>query len=220
MQAVLSSMLTACGPPFCRVDFDAAEAGQDVGHLAVHKTGFVELGLDLHGETELAPRRQQPVGSGNERTRLPPSWNMARTSPFITASAASVQLRPFSFGGSNPYSSLSLSSGTSSGFSVMPTVRWPCTLEWPRIGSTPAPGLPILPRMQQQIDHHLHVLDAVDMLRHAHAVGDDRRFRACIDGRRGLHGEARQTGVMLDLRPVVAAHARPRTPRSRACARR
>ena len=32
------------------------------------------------------------------------------------------------------------------GFSQMPIVRSPCTLEWPRTGQAPAPGLPMLPR--------------------------------------------------------------------------
>src|ERR1051326_9215909 len=57
----------------------------------------------------------------------------------MTPCAASVQMRPFSLGGSKPYSSLSLSFGTRSGFSAMPTVRSPWTFARPRTGRLPAP---------------------------------------------------------------------------------
>jgi len=43
------------------------------------------------------------------------------------------------------------SRGTRSGFSVIPTVRWPWTFEWPRTGKMPAPGLPMLPRMSSKL---------------------------------------------------------------------
>ena len=67
--------------------------------------------------------------------------------PARIASQASTVFSPFSRGGSNPYCWASRSIGISSGFSEMPTVRWPCTLLWPRTGQMPAPGLPMLPRM-------------------------------------------------------------------------
>jgi hypothetical protein len=56
---------------------------------------------------------------------LPPSATTAFTEPSITAAAGATVSSPFSVGGSKPYCSLSLSTGTSSVFSVMPTVRWP-----------------------------------------------------------------------------------------------
>ncbi|MNN12223.1 hypothetical protein D3C81_1252060 [compost metagenome] len=34
------------------------------------------------------------------------------------------------------------------GFSLMPMVRLPCTLLWPRTGQSPAPGLPIWPHIR------------------------------------------------------------------------
>ena len=40
---------------------------------------------------------------------------------------------------------------TDSGFSLIPTVRWACTFEWPRTGQIPAPGLPILPRISRRL---------------------------------------------------------------------
>ena len=84
--------------------------------------------------------------SGAARTMLPPSATKPCTRPSIIAWQPVTVVRPSCRGGSNPYISARASSGTNSGFSVMPTVRWPCTLEWPRIGHTPAPGLPMLPR--------------------------------------------------------------------------
>jgi len=33
----------------------------------------------------------------------------------------------------------------------MPTVRSPCTFEWPRNGHMPAPGLPMLPRNSSRL---------------------------------------------------------------------
>ncbi|SLJ56936.1 Uncharacterised protein [Mycobacteroides abscessus subsp. abscessus] len=36
-------------------------------------------------------------------------------------------------------------------FSQMPIVRSPCTLECPRTGHRPAPGLPIMPRISSRL---------------------------------------------------------------------
>jgi hypothetical protein len=36
-------------------------------------------------------------------------------------------------------------------FSQMPILRSPCTLEWPRTGHRPAPGLPIMPRISSTL---------------------------------------------------------------------
>ncbi len=46
--------------------------------------------------------------------------------------------------------SVSSASRKASGiFSQIPIVRSPCTLECPRTGHTPAPGLPIMPRINR-----------------------------------------------------------------------
>ncbi len=69
----------------------------------------------------------------------------------MIALQASTVLCPSQRGGVNWYSSASLSSGARLGFSVMPTVRWPCTLEWPRTAQMLAPGLPTLPRSKARL---------------------------------------------------------------------
>lgn len=89
--------------------------------------------------------------SGTARTRLPPRLINACSLPALIASHISTVFMPLARGGSKPYSSFSLSSGASSGFSVMPTVRCPCTFEWPRTGQMPAPGLPIFPRNKRKL---------------------------------------------------------------------
>jgi hypothetical protein len=53
---------------------------------------------------------------------------------------------PCSRGGSKSSAACSRSRNASVGFSQIPIVRSPCTLECPRTGHTPAPGLPIIPR--------------------------------------------------------------------------
>jgi hypothetical protein len=51
-------------------------------------------------------------------------------------------------------------------------VRSPCTLEWPRTGQVPAPGLPMLPFMSSMLTIP-DVLHAVFMLGQAHGPADD-----------------------------------------------
>lgn len=66
-------------------------------------------------------------------------------SPSRSASIAATVSSPGSRGGSNPNSSRSRSRKCAGGRSQMPIVRSPWTLEWPRTGQRPAPGLPMLP---------------------------------------------------------------------------
>ena len=49
----------------------------------------------------------------------------------------------------------------SGGFSQMPIVRSPCTLEWPRTGHSPAPGLPMLPWSRARFTNSLIVATAL-----------------------------------------------------------
>ena len=71
----------------------------------------------------------------------------------MIARMASTVFIPSSRGGSKANISASLSNGTSSGFSEMPTVRWPWTLEWPRTGLMPAPSRPMLPRRRRRLTY-------------------------------------------------------------------
>ena len=109
-------------------------------------------------------------------------------------------------GGAKSYCSARRSSGASSGFSVMPTVRWPCTLEWPRTGQMPAPGLPILPRSSSRLTSICTVRDALDVLRQAHAVDADNRLGPGVHQRRRFHRVAGQSGAAFQRGPVSGAH--------------
>ena len=79
-------------------------------------------------------------------TKLPPRPTNTLTSPSRMAADRRRRVsRPCSRGGSKPNSSRSASRKASGSRSQMPMVRSPCTLEWPRTGHRPAPGLPMLP---------------------------------------------------------------------------
>ena len=79
------------------------------------------------------------------RTRFPPSDMKNRVLPSRIACNAATVSMPFSRGTSNPKRSCSASRKCAGIFSQIPTVRLPCTFEWPRSGAVPAPGLPMLP---------------------------------------------------------------------------
>ena len=102
MQPVLSSIVTACGPARLHVHLDAAQAGQQVGDLAVDEMAAVELGGDLHRQPQRRHAASIRPVSGTARTKLPPRPMKALTSPSSTPSQASTVFRPFSRGGSKP----------------------------------------------------------------------------------------------------------------------
>ena len=83
--------------------------------------------------------------SGAAATKLPPSATNTWALPSRRARIASTVSRPCSRGGSKPNSFCKASRKCAGGRSQMPMVRSPCTLEWPRTGHSPAPGLPMLP---------------------------------------------------------------------------
>ncbi|MNH17933.1 hypothetical protein D3C79_776220 [compost metagenome] len=86
------------------------------------------------------------AGSGSATAKLPPRQISAFDVPAIIACMACTESCPCSVGGLKPNTCSILPRNSGEGFSVMPTVRLPCTLEWPRSGQIPAPGLPKLPR--------------------------------------------------------------------------
>ena len=80
-------------------------------------------------------------------------------------------------------------------------------------------GLADVAAQEQQVDHHLHVLDAGAVLGQAHAVDRDHRFDAGVFGCSAFQGGTGQAGAALQIRPRTHAPRR-RTPGSHACARR
>ena len=73
----------------------------------------------------------------------------------------------------------------------MPTVRWPCTLEWPRTGRDSRALAADVALQQQQVDQHRDVLEPVDVLGQAHAVDADDALRFDIDVGGGFDRGAR-----------------------------
>ena len=55
---------------------------------------------------------------------------------------------------------------------------------------------------KQEIDDHLDIFDATDLLRDTHAVGDHRALCLCVDGASRLDGEARQPRAAFEFGPV------------------
>ena len=103
--------------------FGAAAAGQQVGRLAVDEMTVIELGGDLHRQVHLDPGRfhGRSLGNGADKIAAEPEERLHL--PARMPSQASTVFMPFSRGGSKPNCFAYLSSGTSSGFSEMPTVR-------------------------------------------------------------------------------------------------
>ena len=99
--------------------------------------------------------------SGAAETKLPPMPTKTLALPSRNARIESTVSRPCSRGGSKPYSSRSASRKWSGTFSQMPMVRSPCTLEWPRTGHRPAPGLPMLPWRKATLTNSLIVATAL-----------------------------------------------------------
>jgi hypothetical protein len=84
--------------------------------------------------------------SGAAEKKLPPSAKKTVASPRPIASIAPITSCPCRLGGSKPNAAPSRSRKMGSSRSKMPIVRSPCTLECPRTGQAPAPGLPTAPR--------------------------------------------------------------------------
>ncbi len=73
---------------------------------------------------------------------------------------------------------------------LTPMVPMPCTLEWPRSGSSPAIALADHAAQQREVGDRLDVVDAVQVVGHAHAPGEDDVLPVGVAG-----------GDALDIRP-------------------
>ena len=83
--------------------------------------------------------------SDTAEVKLPPMPRKNLARPSASALTESTVSSPCSRGGSKPNSAAIASRNSAWGRSQMPIVRSPCTLECPRTGHRPAPGLPMLP---------------------------------------------------------------------------
>ena len=158
--------------------------------------------------------------SGAAETKLPPIPMKKRASPSRSARIASTVSRPCSRGGSKPYSARSASRKSRAAFSQIPMVRSPWTLECPRTGHSPAPGRPMLPCEQGDVDELLDGVHRVAVLGDAHrpAVHGRRRGRSASRRPRGsAPGRARSPAPP---RPSPGRARGRRTPRTRSCSAR
>jgi len=156
----------------------------------------IELGSDMHCKIEVPHRLECDFRIGIATARLPPRHTRAFERPSRIASTASTALWPLLRGGSNPKTRASPSRSASFGISVMPTVRSPCTFEWPRSGRNARALAPDIAAEHQQIGDLLHIARAVTMLGDPHAVIDD-------DPAPPWHRYCRRTRYLIatDLRP-------------------
>ena len=89
--------------------------------------------------------------SGVAEAKLPPIPMNTEARPSRMARMASTVSKPCLRGLMMPNSASSAARNASGIFSQMPMVRSPWTLECPRTGHTPAPGLPIMPRISSTL---------------------------------------------------------------------
>ncbi|SHV88684.1 Uncharacterised protein [Mycobacteroides abscessus subsp. abscessus] len=88
--------------------------------------------------------------SGVAEAKLPPIPMKTPTLPSRMARIASTVSKPCLRGVVIPNSESNAAKNDSGIFSQIPMVRSPWTFEWPRTGHTPAPGLPIMPRINSR----------------------------------------------------------------------
>ena len=140
--------------------------------------------------------------SGVADAKLPPMPTKTCTSPSRIAPIVSTVSRPSARGGSNPNSAANASRNAGMGRSQIPIVRSPCTFECPRTGHTPAPGRPMLPPRQQEVDHLANRRHRVGVLGEAHRPADDDALGG-EDVRREPFGDvAGETGGAGEVLPV------------------
>ncbi|GJE69507.1 hypothetical protein CHKEEEPN_1035 [Methylorubrum podarium] len=169
------------------IDLDAAEAGQDVGDLAADEMRAVELGRDLHGEPDAAPRLLHPprVGDGADEVAAEPDERPHLAGQHALAGLDGVH--PLLAGRLEAVHVLELVErhqrrlvGDADGalaLHVGVTAH----------GADAGAGAADIAAQEQQIDEHLHRLGAAAVLRQPHSVDADHRPGAGVDGGRRLH---------------------------------
>ena len=123
---------------------------------------------------------------------------------------------PASSGAAMPRRSSSRSRIACLSFGVTPTEPMPCTLEWPRIGSRPALRPADHAAQQRQVGDHLHVLDAVQVVRDAHRPAEHDVLRRHVhlgDARDRLARERRRRSRSRSRPSIRPAARTPRSPR-------
>jgi hypothetical protein len=137
--------------------------------------------------------------SGDATAKFPPIPMNARARPSCIARIAATTSVPGARGGAKSNSRASASRKAVLGFSVIPTVRSPCTFECPHRART-CPRHADVAAQQQQVDDLLHVRDAVAVLRDAHRPARDHPLRAHVDLGGVAHPRPRDAAARLERR--------------------
>ena len=164
----------------------------------------VELGRDLHGQRQRAPRRLHAAPCPERaRTKLPPRPTNALTLPSQHALAGLDRAMPFSRGGSKPYSSVELVERHELRLFGDADRALALHVGVAAHRADAGAGLADIAAQQQQIASICTFCDALAMLGQAHAVDADHgasraRRRRAAASRCG----ARRGPTALDLVPV------------------
>ena len=143
---IASSTLTPCGPPACRSVSVRARQGRISACWPCTMWLRFSLVATCTVRSQFCSASNMYGVSGAASARLPPRLTNTFTLPSCIASIARATSSPCSRGGSIWHTSASRSRNCWSGRWLIPNVRLPCTLLWPRTGHGPAPSRPMLPR--------------------------------------------------------------------------
>ena len=141
-----SSTVTDCGPRGLHIDFGASEARQDERLLGQQQMRAVELGGDMDREIEAAHRRESGLGVRHRDREIAAETDQRLRAPVPDRLDGFDRVMAFFARRLEAEDAVDAVEQALFGTSVIPTVRSPCTLEWPRSGEMPAPSRPILPR--------------------------------------------------------------------------
>ena len=198
-----SSTVTTWSPPSWWSRSVRPRQGRISASLPGHHVRAVELGRDVHGEVAgpqgllgagRVGRRRGEVAAHARRTRAPSRRASRGSCPPSRARAR---------GGARSRTRPRARRGRSScAFSQMPMVRSPCTLECPRTGHRPAPGLPMLPRSRSRLVISWIVATASLVLGQAHRPADDDAVRLPVAQCYPLDLLDGQPGRLADVVPV------------------
>src|SRR5258705_7583533 len=128
------------------INLGASQAGKDEGLFREQQMGAIEFGGDMHREIEVPHRLERDFRIGHRNGKIAAKTDQSLRAPVPDRLDRFDRVVALLRGGSNPKTRASPFRSASFGTSVIPTVRSPCTLEWPRSGEMPAPLRPILPR--------------------------------------------------------------------------
>ena len=116
----------------------------------VHRQPGPAHRLDDRRRCRARPARSCRRGRGRRAPCRPAARGSSRRCPARARAAGRSRTPPAARPGS-----------AAGGRSQMPIVRSPCTLEWPRTGNSPAPGLPMLPCAKARLTTSLMVATAL-----------------------------------------------------------